>query len=157
MKVQHALWPALCADHAANQALHQTLARLEAGTGVPGEVQPAPLHCTALAATVYRAGFKAASLLAMQFTSSRARSEFVELLCIAADAFADCTAGQPPCGEDLAQLQDLRQALAGCRLDRAMLTEPQIKALETALGRLGLSDIGRSPRRVRIMLSPVLE
>jgi hypothetical protein len=164
MTAQHAQWPALRADRAAHQALGQTLARLEAGaTGLAGLAPPStPRRASAEAA--YKVGFKAAALLAVKLKRRAdvlALNELVEVLCVAADAFAACTAGQPPCGDDLGQLQVLRDALAGCRLDArlllGLLDAPQKKALETSLRQLGIAALGRSSPRVRIMLPTVPE
>jgi hypothetical protein len=174
-KVQHTQWPALAADADANQALHQTLDRLEAGAAALGELKqpaPAPQDDTqapssaggaappprdAAAEAAYKAGFKKASLLVEQKAAGvPVMTELVEVLHIAADAFSTCTAGQPACEHDHNELLKLRHALVGCRFDFSLLPRPQTKALLAALEMLGLRTVEKKAT-VRIMLPTLHE
>jgi len=76
----------------------------------------------ASAEAAWQVGFKAAAFLTEQIKRAggvSALNELVDVLCVAADAFTVCTAGQPPCGNDLRRLQELSDALAGLRLNAA--------------------------------------
>ena len=164
INMQQESWPEFADNADAQEALGQTLARLEAGTvalaGVPQHSAPAlddthvstaDTSATAtprkvLARAAYMAGFKEVSRLAAQTRGNvLVAQELVDFLCVAADAFIACTEGDLPCENELNELLKLREALAACKLDFALLAPRRASALRNALQLLGLPAITKRP------------